>query len=99
MAIKNPIAYLRRRNYPEIFARVDRKPNFLDLMPYLLYSFYRGSDYRKGLLRSFRVNRIPLCSVAEKPLYPLPVIELIINSTLKDFTNLSEVIISYLKKV
>jgi hypothetical protein len=92
MTLKDQIVNIKRRKYPEKFAEIGGKPHIIDLLPYLLYSFYKGAGYRKKLLRSFRINRIPLYSVTSKQLVSLPVIELIINSERKDFRNLCEVI-------
>lgn len=92
MTLKEKIVNIKRRKYPEKFAEIGHRPHILELLPYLLYSLYKGTEYRKNLLKSFRINRIPLYSVTSKQLTPLPVIELIINSERKDFRNLSEVI-------
>ena len=92
MTIKGQIAHIKNRKYPEKFAEIGHKPHILELFPYLIYSLYKGTSYRKNLLKSFRINRIPLYSVSSKQIPPFPIIELIINSERKDFKNLSEVI-------
>ncbi len=92
MTIKDQIVKIKRRKYPEKFAEINAKPHVFQLLPYLLYSIYKGKNYRKNLLRSFRINRIPQYSTTSEQHLPLPVIELIINAERKDFRNLSEVI-------
>lgn len=92
MTLKDQIVNIKRRKYPEKFAEIGSKPHILELLPYLLYSLYKGRGYRKNLLKSFRINRIPLYSVTSNQLVSPPVIELIINSEQKDFRNLREVI-------
>lgn len=92
MTFKDQIVKIKRRKYPEKFAEITTKPHMLQLLPYFLYSIYKGTGYRKNLLRSFRINRIPLYSTTSEQLVSPPVIELIINSERKDFRNLSEVI-------
>lgn len=92
MTLKAQIANIKNRKYPEKFAEICGKPHILELLPYLLYSLYKGRGYRKNLLKSFRINRLPLYSVTSEQQVSLPVIELIINSERKDFINLSAVI-------
>lgn len=93
MNLKDQIAMIRRRRYSEKFAEICGKPHILELFPYFLYSLFKGKVYRKNLLKSFRINRIPLYSVTSMQNVSMPVIELIINSERKDFRNLGEVII------
>lgn len=92
MTVKQHLVNIKSKKYPERFAEVDHKPQILDLLPYLLYSLYKGTLYRKKLLRSFRINRIPPYIVTSKKVDSLPEIELIVNSERKDFKNLCEVI-------
>ena len=92
MTLKDQMVNIKRRKYPEKFAEVGDKPHIFELFPYFLYSLYKGTGYRKNLLKSFRINRIPVYSVTSKQIVPLPVIELVINSERKDVRNLKEVI-------
>lgn len=77
--------------YTYLFNRFDYKPNIIVLLPYLFFSLAKGKNYRKNLIRSYEVNRIntfPEPSSKNNQ----PAIEILVNSTSKDFKYLNTVI-------
>jgi hypothetical protein len=79
-------------NYTFKFAKINKKPNLIDLFPYLVYSFFKGHKYRKDLLRIYRICKLPVFNNKLEPNTIVPEIELIVNSVRKDFCNLHFVI-------
>lgn len=80
-----------RFSYLIRFARVDKKISILDLTPYLIYSIFKNSQYRKKLLLTFRISRLHTNQLIINN-EQLPPIEIIINSVKKDFLLLNHVI-------
>jgi hypothetical protein len=77
--------------YTYLFNRFDYKPNIIVLLPYLFFSLVKGKHYRKNLIRSYEVNRInsfPEPTTTKNQ----PSIEILVNSTSKDFKYLNTVI-------
>ena len=77
--------------YTYLFNRFDYKPNIIVLLPYLFFSLVKGKHYRKNLIRSYKVNRInafPEPTTTKNQ----PAIEILVNSTSKDFKYLNAVI-------
>lgn len=77
--------------YTYLFNRFDYKPNIIALLPYLFFSLVKGKNYRENLIRSYKVNRI---NKFPEPLSKnnQPAIEILVNSTSKDFKYLNTVI-------
>ena len=61
------------------------------LLPYLFFSLVKGKQYRKNLIRSYEVNRINTFP-EPKSKKNQPAIEILVNSTSKDFKYLNTVI-------
>ena len=61
------------------------------LLPYLFFSLVKGKQYRKNLIRSYEVNRINTFP-EPKTKKNQPAIEILVNSTSKDFKYLNTVI-------
>jgi hypothetical protein len=85
--IKNKII-----NYSPIFANVNRNLWFIHLAPYLFYSLFIGSAYRANLINSYRINKLKVHDARIINRDKIPNIELIVNSTSKDFLHLNNVI-------
>lgn len=77
--------------YQEQFARLDRTPSKTLFLIFLLYSLFKGSEYRANLLRTFYVSRISQ-NPLNLSLVNAPKIKIVINSTDKDFALLPLVI-------
>ena len=77
--------------YTYLFNRYDYKPNIIILLPYLFFSLVKSKQYRKDLIRSYEVNRIN-CFPEPSSKNNQPPIEILINSTSKDFKYLNTVI-------
>jgi hypothetical protein len=77
--------------YSHLFNRFDCKPNVCMLLPFLLFSLAKGKQYRNDLIRSYEVNKLssPPVGISNQN---HPTIEILINSTAKDFKYLNAVI-------
>ena len=78
-------------SFQKEFSRLDRRPNKVLFLLFLVYSIFKGKSYRKHLVRTYFVCRLPehsnLLSTEN-----LPAIKVIINSVQKDFGKLPLVI-------
>jgi len=72
-------------------SRTDRRPVFYHLALLTLIYILHGKNGTQNFLRKYHANRLPINSTRMNKLNP-PLIEIIINSTLKDFNNLPGVI-------
>jgi len=77
--------------YTYLFNRYDYKPNIIILLPYLFFSLVKSKQYREDLIRSYKANRIN-CFPEPSSTRTQPPIEILINSTSKDFKYLNTVI-------
>jgi hypothetical protein len=77
--------------YTYLFNRYDYKPNIIILLPYLFFSLVKSKQYREDLIRSYKANRIN-CFPEPSSTRNQPPIEILINSTSKDFKYLNTVI-------
>lgn len=79
-------------SYSVNFAKVNKKPSYAMMFFYLIISMFKGTNYRIDLFRAFKVSKLLPDQNNFQPSIHLPKIELLINTTKKDFVFLNRVV-------